>query len=44
MLGKEAPNFTGDFAVNGEPVKLFDLKGKVVLLTFWEVLCRRRWH
>jgi thiol-disulfide isomerase/thioredoxin len=37
MIDKEAPDFKGDFAINGEPVKLSDLKGKVVLLGFWEV-------
>lgn len=37
MVGKEAPDFKGDFAVNGKPTKLSDLKGKVVLLSFGEV-------
>ena len=37
MIGKQAPNIQGDFAVNGNPLKLSDLQGKVVLLAFWEV-------
>src|SRR5262249_35076407 len=32
-----APDFQGDFAVNGKAGKLSDLKGKVVLLEFWNV-------
>jgi peroxiredoxin len=36
MLGKAAPDFTGDIALNGKAGKLSDLKGKVVLLYFWE--------
>ena len=41
MIGKDAPDFEGDFAVNGKPVKLSDLQGKVVLLDFWEVRSER---
>ncbi len=37
MVAKPAPQIVGDFAVNGNVVKLADLKGKVVLLYFWEV-------
>jgi thiol-disulfide isomerase/thioredoxin len=37
LIDKAAPDFQGDFAVNGPPVKLSDLKGKVVLLNFWDV-------
>jgi peroxiredoxin len=37
LVGKPAPDFKGDFAVNGQPVRLSDLKGKVVLLEFWEI-------
>ena len=39
FIGNKAPNFHGDFAVNGKPIKLSDLKGKVVLLDFWGVWC-----
>lgn len=39
MLGKPVPDFTCDFAVNGNPVKLADLKGKVVLVDFFAVWC-----
>jgi hypothetical protein len=35
LVGKPAPDLQGDFAVNGKPVHLSDLKGKVVLLDFW---------
>lgn len=39
LIGKKAPDFAGDFALNGKPVKLSDLKGKVVLVDFWAVWC-----
>ena len=39
LIGKPVPGIAGDFALNGKPVKLSDLKGKVVLLDFWAVWC-----
>jgi thiol-disulfide isomerase/thioredoxin len=39
LLDKPAPDFKGDFALNGTPTSLSDLKGKVVLLDFWAVWC-----
>jgi thiol-disulfide isomerase/thioredoxin len=39
MIGKAAPDFTGDFCLNGKTTKLSDLKGKVVLVDFWAVWC-----
>lgn len=39
LLDKPAPDFKGDFALNGKPTSLSDLKGKVVLLDFWAVWC-----
>jgi len=36
LIGKPAPDFEGDFALNGQPVKLSALKGKVVLVQFWD--------
>jgi peroxiredoxin len=37
LLGKPAPNFRAGFTLNGKAAQLADLKGKVVLLNFWEV-------
>ena len=37
LLGKAAPDFEADFAINGKTAKLADLKGKVVLLAFLDV-------
>src|SRR5947209_7071546 len=39
MIGKPAPQISGDFGLNGKAVKLSDLKGKVVLVDFWAVWC-----
>ena len=39
LIGKPAPDFAGDFAINGKPTKISALKGKVVLLDFWAVWC-----
>ena len=35
LVGKQAPEFTNDTWVNSEPLRLKDLKGKVVLIEFW---------
>jgi thiol-disulfide isomerase/thioredoxin len=37
LFGMQAPDFEGDFALNGKAINLSDLKGKVVLLDFWAV-------
>jgi thiol-disulfide isomerase/thioredoxin len=39
LEGKQAPDFTPDFALNGQKSRLEDLKGKVVLIDFWAVWC-----
>ena len=39
LIGKPAPDFAGDFAINGKPTKISALKGKVGLLDFWAVWC-----
>ena len=36
LIGKQAPDFKGDFVLNGIAKELSDLKGKVVVLAFWE--------
>jgi len=36
LIGKAAPDFQGDFALNGKAVRLSDLKGKVVLVQFMD--------
>lgn len=46
LLGREAPPLEVDAWINGEPVTLAELKGKVVLLDFWEILdkrCLKKW-
>ena len=35
LLGKEAPEFTNGTWINSEPLRLKDLRGKVVLIEFW---------
>jgi thiol-disulfide isomerase/thioredoxin len=40
LVGHKAPDFQGDFALNGRPIKLSDLKCKVVVVEFWAVWCR----
>jgi len=37
MTGKNAPAFS--FAMNGKPMQLSDLRGKVVVLNFWFSTC-----
>ena len=37
LIGKAAPDFKADFALNGKVQNLADLKGKVVLLDFFAV-------
>jgi thiol-disulfide isomerase/thioredoxin len=39
LIGKAAPEIAPDFALNGKPISLADLKGKVVLVDFWAVWC-----
>ena len=39
LIGKPAPDFAGDFAINGKATKVSALQGKVVLLDFWAVWC-----
>lgn len=39
LIDKPAPDLKGDFALNGKPTSLSDLKGKVVMLDFWAVWC-----
>lgn len=40
LVGKPAPDFVmPEFALNGKPARLADLKGKVILIDFWAVWC-----
>src|SRR5262245_17674112 len=39
LVGKPAPDIQGDFGLNGKPVTMKELKGKVVVLDFWAVWC-----
>ncbi|MCI0407357.1 MAG: TlpA family protein disulfide reductase [Acidobacteria bacterium] len=43
-VGKPAPDFKAEAAVNGKPINLAGLKGKVVLLDFWAVWCKLCLH
>jgi len=51
--GQPAPEFTNDTWVNSEPLRLTELKGKVLLVEFWTFGCYncqnvepyvKRWH
>ncbi len=35
LVGKQAPEWTNDTWINSEPLRLKDLRGKVVLIEFW---------
>ncbi|MBX3242910.1 MAG: TlpA family protein disulfide reductase [Acidobacteria bacterium] len=37
-VGAEAPAFSAEY-LNGKPLELNDLKGKVVVMTFWSTRC-----
>jgi thiol-disulfide isomerase/thioredoxin len=39
LVGETAPEISSDFALNGKPLRLSDLKGKVILLDFWATWC-----
>ncbi|MFO0880511.1 MAG: redoxin family protein [Gemmataceae bacterium] len=39
LEGKDAPDFSPEFALNGEKASLEKLRGKVVLVDFWAVWC-----
>jgi thiol-disulfide isomerase/thioredoxin len=39
LVGRPAPDIHADFAVNGRPTNLAQMRGKVVLLDFWAVWC-----
>ena len=39
LIGKTAPDISGEFGLNGKALKIADLKGKVVLVDFWAVWC-----
>ncbi len=35
LVGKQAPEFTNDTWINSEPLRVKDLRGKVILIEFW---------
>jgi len=35
MIGKPAPELTNEVWINSRPLRLADLRGKVILLEFW---------
>ncbi len=35
LVGKQAPEWTNDTWINSEPLRVKDLRGKVVLIEFW---------
>ncbi|RKY18374.1 MAG: hypothetical protein DRP90_05660, partial [Planctomycetota bacterium] len=39
LVGKPAPEISGTDLLTGKPIKLSDLKGKVVLIDFWASWC-----
>jgi len=39
LIGKPAPPIAAEYALNGVPASLADLKGKVVVLDFWAIWC-----
>ncbi|HEY4643309.1 MAG TPA: redoxin family protein [Bacteroidota bacterium] len=39
LLNKKAPEIEGEAWINSKPLKIGDLKGRVVLVDFWEYTC-----
>jgi hypothetical protein len=35
MIGKPAPELSNEVWINSRPLRLADLRGKVILLEFW---------
>jgi len=38
-IGSQAPDFVATSVTDNKPVKISDLKGKVVLIDFWATWC-----